>query len=476
MALQSFTSLFRYYADHQPAEVAVRFGEHTINFQQLDRDSNRWARAYQKRGVQPGNLVTFALPNGIEFFICCLALWKLGAIPQPVSYRLPEKELQAIAALAQTPFIIRAGDSPAAENLSDTPLPDVISPAWKAPTSGGSTGLPKLIVSGEPAEYDPAVASTIHIPNHSAVLIPGPIYHNGPFIAAMHGLLRGNQVVVMPKFDAQACLQLIEQYRIEWTVMVPTMMQRIWRLPEASRNRYDLSSLNTLWHMAAPCAPWLKQAFIEWLGGDVICELYGGAEGHGYTWITGTEWLEHKGSVGKFQPGCQVKIVNKQGETLPPNQQGEIYFLPDTGQGSTYLYIGAEPDAIEGGWETLGDIGYFDDEGYLYLCDRKKDMILSGGANVYPAEVEGTIESHPNVRSAIVVGLPDEDLGQRVHALVDAPKGLTQDQLCEFLSEELVRYKIPRSFEFVKGPLRDDAGKARRSALANAITEKDVHQ
>ena len=255
MALQSFTSLFRHYAHQQPAEVAVRFGEHSINFQQLDRDSNRWARAYQKRGVQAGNLVTFALPNGIEFFICCLALWKLGAIPQPVSYRLPEKELQAIAALAQTPFIIREGDNPAAEDFSDTPLPEVISPAWKAPTSGGSTGLPKLIVSGEPAEYDPAVASTIRIPNHSAVLIPGPIYHNGPFIAAIHGLLRGNQIIVMPKFDAQACLQLIEQYRVEWTVMVPTMMQRILRLAEATRNQYDLSSLKTLWHMAAPCSP-----------------------------------------------------------------------------------------------------------------------------------------------------------------------------------------------------------------------------
>ena len=143
--------------------------------------------------------------------------------------------------------------------------------------------------------------------------------------------------------------------------------------------------------------------------------------------------------------------------------------MPDTGQGSTYHYIGAEPDAIEGGWETLGDMGYFDEEGYLYLCDRKKDMILSGGANVYPAEVEGAIESHPNVRSAIVVGLPDEDLGQSVHALVDAPKGLTQDELCHFLSEELVRYKIPRSFEFVNDPLRDDAGKARRSQIATDL-------
>ena len=312
----------------------------------------------------------------------------------------------------------------------------------------------------------------MRIPRDEVSLIPGPIYHNGPFIAAMHSLLRGNQVIVMTKFDAEECLQLIEQHQVTWTVMVPTMMQRIWRLPENVRHQYNVSTLNTLWHMAAPCAPWLKEAFIDWLGGDVIFELYGGAEGHGTTVITGTEWMAHKGSVGKVQPGCQVKIVNEQGETVPTGQTGEIYFLPDTGQGSTYHYIGAEPDAIEGGWETLGDIGYFDQEGYLYLCDRKKDMILSGGANVYPAEVEGAIESHPNVRSAIVVGLPDEDLGQKVHALVDAPKGLTQEDLCEYLSEELVRYKIPRSFEFVNEPLRDDAGKARRSQIATDVLDQ----
>jgi len=481
MGLVSFNTLIGDLAKERPDQVAVICNTETITYQQLDRASNRLARFYQAKGVKHNDYVTLALGNGIEIFVVCLALWKCGAIPQPVSYRLPQKELQAIVQLATSGLVIGvdpvllpgyqvmpAGFTPDA-SLSDNPLPDSVARHWKAPTSGGSTGRPKLIVSGEPAMLDITLDSLVRIPRDEVSLIPGPIYHNGPFIAAMHSLLRGNQVIVMTKFDAEECLQLIERYRVTWTVMVPTMMQRIWRLPKKVRDQYGVSSLKTLWHMAAPCAPWLKEAFIDWLGGDVIFELYGGAEGHGTTVITGTDWMEHKGSVGKVQPGCQVKIVNEQGETVPTGQTGEIYFLPDTGQGSTYHYIGAEPDAIEGGWETLGDMGYFDEEGYLYLCDRKKDMILSGGANVYPAEVKGAIESHPNVRSAIVVGLPDEDLGQRVHALVDAPKGLTQDELCHFLSEELVRYKIPRSFEFVNDPLRDDAGKARRSQIATDL-------
>lgn len=477
MALQSFNHILATLSQESPNKIAIICGDESITYQALDRQSNRLARAYQQQGVKAQDLVTFGLPNGIEFFTVCFALWKLGATPQPVSYRLPKKELEAIVSLTKSPVVIgidqavlpkhrviAAGYQPEA-TISDAPLEEATANHWKAPTSGGSTGRPKIIVPGKPACIDPREDSLVRAPIQSSVLVPGPLYHNAPFDAAMGGLLRGNQVVVMPKFDAEQALKLIEQHQIEWTMMVPTMMQRIWRLPDEVRKQYTLTSLKTLWHAAAPCAEWLKREWINWLGGDVICELYGGTEGHGNTWITGTEWLQHPGSVGKIQAGCQIKIVNDEGEALAAGQAGEIYFLPETGQGSTYHYIGAEPDQIEGGWETLGDMGYLDEDGYLYLCDRKKDLIISGGANIYPAEVEGAIESHPNVRSAIVVGLPDEDLGQKVHALVDAPKGITQTALCEFLLTELVRYKIPRTFEFVDRPLRDDAGKARRSAL-----------
>jgi len=159
-----------------------------------------------------------------------------------------------------------------------------------------------------------------------------------------------------------------------------------------------------------------------------------------------------------------MKVVDEYGNELRPGAVGEIYMMPDAGPGSTYHYVGAEPRSLEG-WESLGDMGWMDEEGYLYLADRRSDMILRGGANIYPAEVEAAIESHPKVRSSVVIGVPDEDLGERVHAIVDAPEGVTNDELLAHLAERLVQYKIPQSFEYVLEPLRDDAGKVRRSGL-----------
>jgi len=221
-----------------------------------------------------------------------------------------------------------------------------------------------------------------------------------------------------------------------------------------------------LWHLAAPCPMWLKDAYIDWLGADVIWELYGGTEGQGGTVITGPEWLLHRGSVGKPNAACEMKIVDEQGNTLPPGEVGEVFMRPVAGPGTTYRYIGAQAKSMEGGWESLGDMGSMDADGYLYLSDRQTDMILSGGANIYPAEVEAAIDAFPGVRSSAVIGLPHEDLGNYVHAIVDAPDGsISKDALLAHLAERLVRYKLPRTVEFVTEPLRDDAGKVRRKSL-----------
>lgn len=189
--------------------------------------------------------------------------------------------------------------------------------------------------------------------------------------------------------------------------------------------------------------------------------------------ITGSEWLEHRGSVGKPNVTCEMIIVDEEGNQLPPNEIGEVYMRPITGPGSTYRYIGAEPKAIDGGFESIGDMGYFDEDGYLYLADRQTDMILSGGANIYPAEVEAAIDSCPGVRSSAVIGLPHEDLGNFVHAIVDAPEGVTEEALLTHLAERLVRYKIPRTIEFSDEPLRDDAGKVRRKSLRQERIDKE---
>jgi bile acid-coenzyme A ligase len=228
----------------------------------------------------------------------------------------------------------------------------------------------------------------------------------------------------------------------------------------------DVSSLKTVWHGAAPCPPWVKEAWITWLGGDVLWELYAGTEGQGLCVIGGDDWLAHRGSVGKAVYG-KMKAVGPDGEELPPGEIGEIYMLPPNRENPTYRYIGAEARVL-GGWESIGDMGCLDDEGYVYLADRRTDLILSGGANIYPAEVEAALDEHPKVQSCAVIGLPDEDMGQSVHAIVQPNSEVTESDLRAFLAERLVRYKLPRTYEFTDEALRDDAGKIRRSALRDA--------
>jgi bile acid-coenzyme A ligase len=339
-----------------------------------------------------------------------------------------------------------------------------VSPAWKAPTSGGSTGRPKLIVDGSPSLIDTDAPPTHLLTADGCLVMPGPLYHNGPALMSCQALLAGSHVALLPRFDAEATLVAIAEHRADIVYLVPTMMKRIWRLPEETRLGYDLSSLRTVWHLAEPCPMWLKEAWIDWLGAERIWELYAGTEGQAVTVISGPEWLEHKGSVGRPVMG-EFMIADLDGNPLPAGENGEVW-LRSTGDSPTYHYIGAEPRTLPGGWESLGDMGWFDEDGYLYLADRMQDMILSGGANIYPAEVEAAIQEHPAVRSVAVIGLPDEDRGNIVYAIVEADQGaLDADELLAFAGERLARYKLPRAIEFVDHPLRDDSGKMRRSAL-----------
>ncbi len=477
MAAIPLSRILAFWTEQQPDRVAVSHEGRDVTFAQLDASSNRLARAYQQLGVEPNDFVTIALPNSIAFFDACFACWKLGATPQPVSAKLPKFELDQIVEVGNPKLVVGVADGAHADvttlpvgyqadpALSSAPLPERTAISWKAMTSGGSTGRPKLIVTKQPATRDPD-EPFVNFGMRGSVLIPGPLYHNGPFMWATGGLFKGNTVSITTRFDAEQTLQLIESQRVDTIYLVPTMMQRIWNLPDDVRRRYDVSSLKTLWHLAAPCPAWLKEAFIEWLGADVIWELYGGTEGQGGTVITGHEWLAHRGSVGKPNATCEMKIVDERGRTLPPGEVGEVFMRPIAGPGTTYRYIGAEAKSMDGGWESLGDMGSFDAEGYLYLSDRQTDMILSGGANIYPAEVEAAIDAFPGVRSSAAIGLPHADLGNYVHAIVDAPDGtVTEDALLAHLAERLVRYKLPRTIEFVTEPLRDDAGKVRRKSL-----------
>jgi bile acid-coenzyme A ligase len=468
-----------WHAQRDPDHPAIVHEDRCVTRAELERRSNRLARAYQSLGVRAGDLVTITLPNCIGFFEACLAIWKLGATPQPISSKLPELERRAIVDLARPALVVGAsaglyGARPSVPAgfrpdpaLPDATLPDVIPQNVRAMTSGGSTGRPKLILDLTPAQCDPEVAEN-GMQTGGTTLVPGPLYHAGPFITAWQQLLCGGAVVLMTRFDARLALALIERHRVDWVLFVPTMMQRIWRLPEAERGRFDLSSLRRVMCTGAPSPAWLKRAWIEWIGAEKIYEAYGGTERIAGTLTSGTEWLERPGSVGRPTGGRRLRILRPDGGECASREVGEVFMLPPGGQGSTYRYVGAEPTATADGWESLGDLGYLDEDGYLYLVDRKADMILVGGANVYPAEVEAALDAHAAVRSSAVIGLPDDDLGNRIHAIVDAPLPVSEEALREHLGKHLVKSKIPKSFEFVNEPLRDDAGKVRRSALRAA--------
>lgn len=459
-------------AERAPDAPAITHEGRSISRADLDRRTNRLARAYAAAGVTQDAMVTISLPNGIEFYEACIAAWKLGATPQPVSAKLPAVERRAILELAKPALIvgapddtgggipsIAAGFEPAA-SLSDAPVEDRTARSWKAPTSGGSTGRPKLIVAKQPGVADPEAAAY-----GVTQLVPGPLYHNAPFLFSMYGLFAGGHLVVMSRFDAEEALRLVARHQVRFAVLVPTMMHRIWRLGDQVRAKYDVSSIERILHLGAPCPVWLKEKWIEWLGPERIHELYAGTEAQAVTIITGTEWLAHRGSVGKVQGGGEIKIFDEQGNEVPPRTVGEVFMRPKAGPGTTYEYIGAQAKSRDG-WESLGDVGWLDEDGYLYLADRHADMILSGGSNIYPAEVEAALDSHPAVRSSAVVGLPDEEMGNLVHAIVDiADHQVDIEALKAHLVERLAKYKLPRSFELVREPLRDDAGKVRRSAL-----------
>ena len=464
-----------------PDRIAVICGDESITRADLESRSNRLARELLALGVEQDDLVTIGLPNGIGFVEACLATWKAGATPQPVSDRLPRREREAIIELADPAVVIgvdpdEVGGRPAlpvghvaSTSIDDAPLEPRIARSIKAPTSGGSTGRPKIIVATMPATHFNATVHQYYtgmVPG-GVQLVTGPQHHNGPFMYGNTGVLIGATIVIMPRFDASSALELIERHRVDWVYAVPTMMSRILALPDDERLGRDLSSLQVLFHMAAPCPPALKQAYIDWLGPDRIWELYGGTEGMMATIISGSQWLEHPGSVG-LPLGGELQIRDAEGNQVGPDVTGHVWMRSADHSTPTYEYIGAESHTADEGWECLGDIGRLDAGGFLYLSDRETDMIVVGGSNVYPAEIEAALVEHPAVSEACVIGLPHADKGSAPHAILELVEPVDDAELVAHLRERLVGYKLPVSFERAEEPLRDDAGKVRRSALRDA--------
>jgi bile acid-coenzyme A ligase len=465
-----------------PDAPAITCCDVTLTRAELDASTNRLARAYAELGVGQGDYVTIVLPNGIEWAQAVLATWKLGAIPQPLSPRLPDAELAGLLELKPRALVVGRDDPngvtrsiPAGFTpdpaLPDGPLPERVSPVLKAMASGGSTGRPKLIESGGDSRFPALAGFPLGAQEGDVNLLSVPLSHNTGFTTFAIGLVQGHHLVVMPRFDAREFLRLVTDYRVTFLTTVPTIMQRLLPVYRADPDAYDLSSIRRFWHVAAPCPPAVKQAWIELVGPDALWEMYGGTELQALTFISGRQWLEHPGSVGVVVAG-EMKVLDDDGNECPPGVVGEIYMRPSPGSAPTYRYVGATAKSRDG-WDSLGDLGYFDSDGFLYLSDRRVDMFTSGGRNVYPAEIESALSEHPQVLSCLVVGVPDEDgdLGQVPHALVQA-EGLEEAAVIAFLAERLERYKVPRSVEFVDEPLRDDAGKARRSAVRDEVLQR----
>lgn len=445
-----------------PKRGALVHGSERWTFGELDRRSAELAAWLLEKGARPNDLIAYAMPNGPEFLALTFAIYRCGATPAPLSPKLPAIERDAILQIMAPRCFIADGELPPHGSVAAGSLPALhVAAAWKACTSGGSTGRPKVIVDGRPAGF---AASTdfIAIPQDSSVLVPGPLYHNASFSAAVFALWRGNTVVTMPRFDAGEALAIIAAERAAWAIMVPTMLHRIMALPEPERTSHDLSAWRTVVHTAAPMASWLKYAWIEWRGPDHIWEVYGATEGLVRCWIGGREWLDRPGSVGRPLGGARLRITAPDGTEVSEGELGEIFAMPLGGPGSSYRYIGAVRRAIAGGWESVGDMGRVDADGFLYLADRKDDLIISGGVNVWPAEVEAALLLHPAVASCAVYGRPDPDLGQIVHAVIETSLALTITELGNFLAPHLSRPKHPRSISLSHEPARDDAGKFRK--------------
>jgi bile acid-coenzyme A ligase len=468
--------------------VTTDGSEREITWRDLDQHSNRAARLLAERGVDERSLVAVAVPNSIEHYIATFAAWKLGALVLPLRAAVPAHERNQVLEAAQpsvvvgdwdglTVPLVTADELGCLDHFSDAALPDHVPQPGFAIGSGGSTGRPKIIVSPAPMARVPGDLDSfpywLGLRAGQVQLVPGPLYHTLGFSWSHLGLFEDHTLVVMERWNAPRVIDLIERHQVNFIAMVPSMMQRILKVPGWQAR--DFSSLQAIYHSGGICPHWLKRAWIELVGAENVFEAFGSTESVGHTVVRGDEWLARPGTVGRPHQS-DIRILDDDGCELPPGEVGEIFMRNADGQPGHY-YLGAPPTkTTSSGFRSVGDMGWLDADGYLYPADRRVDMIISGGANIYPAEVEAALADFPALLDAVVVGVPDEDWGRRVHAIVqprDSDHPPSVRALDAHLRERIAAYKVPKTYEFVVELPRDESGKIRRSALA---TERDVER
>jgi len=452
----------------------------TLTYAQLERWSNRAARLLAARGVGPATMVCIGIYNSLEHYAAAYGAWKLGACTLPLSPRMPDIEFRGITSLVDRKLVIadrddadlRKTDITALRDhgpFADTALPDIIAHPGKAIGSGGSTGRSKIIVDPKPWARpvgETLLGGTVGMRTGQIQLVAGPLYHNSPFSWSHYGIFDEHHIVVMERFDAALAMDLIERHGVQFGFMAPTMMMRIVRLPDIEVRNF--SSIESIFVTAAPCPPWLKHKWIELTAAEKVVEAFGSSEAAGACIIRGDEWLLHPGSVGR-PAGAELKILDEAFNEVATGEVGEVFFRPATHPEPTYYYIGSPPTrTTPDGFISVGDLGHVDAQGYLFLSDRRVDLIIRGGANIYPAEVEAALTEHPGVADAAVIGIPHEDLGKSVHAIVEPRPGIALDEpaLRQWMCDRLTAYKLPETYEFMPALPRDQSGKIRRSQLA----------
>ncbi len=493
-------------AAQTPDKVAYRMAStgNAVTFGELESTSNQGAQLFRSLGLKPGDHIAFMLENHPRFYQIAWAAQRAGLYYTAISWRLQSEEVEYIvnncgaklfitsAARAEvvsaitdripnvTARYVLSGELPGFESWEDAlaamPAIPIDDQEEGAPMlySSGTTGYPKGVkrpLSGEPfgaADPLPVMMALYGATLESRYLSPAPLYHAAPLNFTMSCLRNGIEVVVMEKFDAEAALEAIERFRITHSQWVPTMFVRMLKLPEEVRTRYDVSSLECAIHAAAPCPIPVKEQMIDWWG-PVIHEYYAGTEGNGFVCCNSEQWLAHKGTVG-LPLTCELHICDDEGNEVPAGESGTVYM----GGGGEFEYH-EDGEKTAGsrhakGWTTLGDLGYVDDEGYLYLTDRKHFMIISGGVNIYPQEAENALITHPKVVDVAVFGVPNEEFGEEVKAVVqpvsmdDAGPEL-ELELMEYCREQLSSIKCPRSIDFDPELPRHPTGKLYKRLL-----------
>lgn len=460
----------RWLAKQDPHALAVRDRQTSLTRAELVEAMEQYADLLRAEGVQIDDLVTLRLPNTVEFVIACAAIWLVGATPQPLSARLPLTEQRNVVERAEARVIIGASQdefpgrrvlaSSATTRFSRYRGPALVARSWKAPTSSGSTGTPKIVLAAASARFDPTARAAAFIPREATQLVVAPLTHSAPFTYAMRGLMTGHSLVIEPRFDPRDTLRAIVRERITWVMLVPTMMHRMLRLPAEERATFDLTSLDSILHIGAPCAPHTKRGWIEWIGAEKITEVYAGSESIGLTMIRGDEWLKRPGSVGRPIGGSQMRVVST--TTGVELAAGEVGLVQMRREGpDTYRYVGFETPVVDG-WHTLGDLGRADRDGFLWILDRADDLIVRGGEKIAPITIEQALESHPFVRSAVAFGEPDDDLGNRVVAIADIDCARVDAIDLMAWVRGILGSSSPNEIRISSEPLRDDAGKVRR--------------